>query len=276
MTFLSKVQLAVIAGILILVVSLFLANTSPSQKISSAEVSVSNEIQIKNYIEQARETLTTEQKIIIQELEVKLDNGRKNEKITLLDSLIKSWSTFKQPVSAAYYAEQLAQLIPTAENWENAGNRYLAATRFIQPDKRNPVFKSAIDCFDKTLALNPKNTAAKMNMAISYVEGSSDPMKGISLLKEIEKTDSNNIQLQINFALFSEKSGQFEKAIQRYEKVLQIDSNYVEAYLHLADVHENNGDKIKAIENLEKYLTLVDDITIKTEVKNYINKLKTN
>ena len=77
-----------------------------------------------------------------------------------------------------------------------------------------------------------------------------------------------------NFGFFSEKSGQWDKAIARFNKVLKIKPDFIEAYLHLADAYEQKGDKTKAIASLEKYSTLVDDPTVKTEVQNYINKLK--
>ena len=73
---------------------------------------------------------------------------------------------------------------------------------------------------------------------------------------------------------FSEKSGQWDKAIARFEKVLKIQPDFIEAYLHLADAYQQKGDQQKAIESLEKYVKLVDDITIKSEVQEYINKLK--
>jgi len=101
-------------------------------------------------------------------------------------------------------------------------------------------------------------------------------MKGITILREIEKTDSNNINLQLNFAFFSEKSGQWDRAIKRFEKVLKIKPDFIEAYLHLADAYEQKGDKGKAIESLEEYLKKTDDTTAKTEIQEYINKLKTN
>ncbi|MBA3706381.1 MAG: tetratricopeptide repeat protein [Bacteroidetes bacterium] len=90
----------------------------------------------------------------------------------------------------------------------------------------------------------------------------------------MEKTDSNNVNLQLNFAFFSEKSGQWDKAIARFEKILRIKPDFIEAYLHLADAYQQKGDKAKAIESLETYIKLVDDVTIKTEIQEYINKLK--
>ena len=80
--------------------------------------------------------------------------------------------------------------------------------------------------------------------------------------------------LQLNFAFFSVKSRQWDKAIRRFEKVLQIDSTYIEAYLHLADAYEQSGNKIKTIEVLEKYKTKTDDVLAKNEIEKYIQQLK--
>jgi len=270
----SKAQIAAITGTLLLIVLLFLANTRPPRKEELAVVQSSESaLNIESAIAEAKASLQPGQRATIKELETQFDHATTIQKAALSDSLTKKWDAFQKPVAAAYYCEQKAVIYSTSDNWTTAGNRYFNTTRLIQPDKRNALFQLAIRCFGKAVEINPGNTTAKINLAACYVEGTTDPMKGISLLKEIEKTDSNNINLQLNFAAFSEKSGQFDKAIQRYNKVLKIDPGYIEAYLHLADAYENKGDKPGAIESLEKYLSLVDDVTIKTEVKNYINKL---
>nr|MBA3972271.1 tetratricopeptide repeat protein [Bacteroidota bacterium] len=151
--------------------------------------------------------------------------------------------------------------------------RYYAATRFAEEADRHLLFDKAIESFGHVLELNPNNIDARISLASCYVEGSSEPMKGIGMQKEIEKTDSNNVNLQLNFAFFSERSGQWDKAIARFEKVLRIKPDFIEAYLHLADAYQQKGDKVNAVKSLETYISKVDDITIKTEIQDYINKL---
>jgi len=273
----SKAQIAVITGTLLLIVLLFIANTKPSKEVKTGdEQTQENGLNMETYIDEEQTSLPAQQRAEVQELQTQFDHATNLTKNSLLDSLIKKWDVFQKPVVGAYYAEQKAIINPDSKSWFEAGNHYFAATRFVKPDIRNSIFKFAINCFDKAVEMDSTNVNAKINLAACYVEGTSDPMKGISMLKDIEKKDSNNINLQLNFAAFSEKSGQYDKAITRYKKVIEIDSTYIEAYLHLADAYENEGKKSIAIENLEKYLSLVDDVTIKTEVKNYINKLKTN
>jgi cytochrome c-type biogenesis protein CcmH/NrfG len=131
-------------------------------------------------------------------------------------------------------------------------------------------------CYNKALAIQPNNIQAKIQLASCYVEGSTDPMKGIGMLKEVEQADSTNIQVQMVLGSFAVKSGQFDKAEARYQKVLKIKPDYLEAYLFLADIYEKKGEKNKTIETLEKYVALTPDKEIKEQIKKYIQQLKSN
>lgn len=269
----NKTQIAVIAGSIGLIVLLLFANTKPPKKEAKPEVTAREGLvaDMSEWVENVKATLDVNQKQALEKLEEALKTSP--DKKEIWSRFINWWDSLRQPALAAYYMEQLAIAAPTDKNWMEAGNRYYAATRFVKEAEKPLLFRKAIGSFEKTLELNPENTEAKITLAACYVEGSEDPMKGIGILREVEKTDSNNVNLQLNFAFFSEKSGQWDKAIARFNKVLKIKPDFIEAYLHLADAYEQKGDKAKAIENLEKYNSLVDDVTIKTEVQNYIKKL---
>jgi tetratricopeptide (TPR) repeat protein len=271
----NKKQITVIAGTLIIIVLLLFASTQlpEKEKVPTSDHAGEHE-GMSTLVESAKRVLAKDQKSVVIKLEEALKSNP--DKKTAFENLINQWDSLRQPAVAAYYMEQAAIVSPNEKNWNEAGNRYYAATRFAKETERHLLFEKAMECFGKVLELNPKNTEAKINLGACYVEGSSDPMKGIGMLKEVEKTDSNNVNLQLNFAFFSEKSGQWDKAIARFEKVLKIQPDFIEAYLHLADAYQQKGDKAKAIESLEKYITLIDDVTIKTEVQEYINKLKKN
>ncbi|MCE3280774.1 MAG: hypothetical protein K0S44_2965 [Bacteroidetes bacterium] len=270
----NKKQLVVLAGSLILIVLLLFANTKLPKK---AESPVSEHADhtsmatINSVVETAKEKLAKDKRLRVDKLEDALKTSP--DKKSAFENLINVWDSLRQPVVSAYYMEQAAIASPNGKNWMEAGNRYYSATRFAPEAERPMLYGKAIECFEKTLQLDPSNTDAKINLGACYVEGSAEPMKGIGLLKEVEKIDSNNVNLQLNFAFFSEKSGQWDKAIARFEKVLKIQPDFIEAYLHLADAYEQKGDRPKAIESLEKYKNLVEDVTIKTEVQDYINKL---
>lgn len=269
---LNKTQIAVISGSLLLTVLLLLANTKPSKK--EVENVAVESFSLDNAVAQLTASLPANQKEQAKQLEENLNSSANKQQA--FDTIIRFFDALKQPIAAAFYTEKVAQAFSTEKNWNTAGIRYYAATQFYDGQNKAMLFDKAIACFEKTVELNPSNVDSKISLAACYVEGTKDPMKGISLLKEIEKTDSNNVNLQMNFAFFSERSGQWDKAIARFEKVLKIQPDNIEVYLHLADACVQMNNKQKAIEYLEKYNSLVDDTTIKTEVKNYINQLKKN
>ena len=273
----KKKQIAVIAGSVIVFVLLLFANTKLPKKEGKQEMSGhvggNNTVaSINTLVENAKTALNAKQKLTFEKLEEALKTS--TDKKLAFENMISQWDSIRQPAVAAYYMEQAAIASPVEKNWNEAGNRYYAATRFAKEPEKPTLYNKAMECFEKTLALNPKNVEAKISLGACYVEGSAEPMKGIGMLRDVEKTDSNNVNLQLNFAFFSEKSGQWDKAITRFKKVLVIQPDFIEAYLHLADAYEQKGDKANAIETLEKYVTLVDDVTVKTEVRNYITKLK--
>jgi tetratricopeptide (TPR) repeat protein len=270
----KKKQIALIVGVVIVFVLLLFANTKlPSNKVEAEEESNSN-MALDNYLSKSIDALSTSAKNQVKALQKEAeDSGNKQQSFLKLVHLLDS---LRQPVAAALYSKQLAEQVSNEATLFEAANRIYNATRFVNQEIKAAFFEQAITLYQKTLELNANNTEAKISLAACYVEGSPDPMKGIGMLREIEKTDSNNVNLQMNFAFFSEKSGQWDKAIARFEKVLRIKPDFIEAYLHLADAYVNKGDKTKAIEALEKYKSLIDDTAIKTEISNYIDQLKTN
>jgi tetratricopeptide (TPR) repeat protein len=276
---LNSKQIAVIVGSIALIVLLLFANTKLPRKEDAAQVpsaeATTPATNINQLVEEAKSTLAPELKQQFENLEQSL-NQTSNKRV-VFERIVSKWDSLRQPAIAAYYIEQAAFATNNDYDWKSAGDRYYASIRFVKEEAVHQLlYAKAIECFEKAVELNPKNIEAKISLASCYVDGSPNPMKGIGLLREIEKTDSNNVNLQLSFAFFSEKSGQWDKAIARFHKVLKIQPDFIEAYLHLADAYERKGDKEKAIENLEKYSALVDDFSIKAEVQNYIKNLKTN
>lgn len=274
MTKIKKTQLVLIIGAAVLFVLLFFANKKPYAQTSDNgdQPAASNETSIESFVKTAESALAPALK---QQADNYLKTATGSEKKQWLDSLIVFWDKQKRPDVASFYFEEKAKDSKDAVTWFKAGDRYYYSVRFIKDQNElMPLYQSAMRCYENGLKLEPGNTEAKIMLASCYVEASPDPMKGITMLREVEKTDSNNVTLQLNFAFFSVKSQQWDKAIHRFEKVLQIDSTYIEAYLHLADAYEQMGKKDKTIEMLEKYKSGTDDELAKQEIEKYIQQLK--
>jgi len=277
MTKVKQTQLVLLAAAVVLFVLLYFAPKKPDHppvKEGMANNPTKAFENIESFVKTATGVLGPEQKTVHDSF---LKNVSGSEKSKWLDSLSVFWDKQKRPDIASFYTEKKAASENKATEWFRAGDRYYYSLRFIKDNNEVPaLYQAAMNCYENGLKLEPNNTDAKIMLAACYVEGSQDPMKGITMLREIEKTDSNNVKLQMNFALFSVRSQQWDKAITRFNKVLKIDSTYIEAYLHLADAYEQQGNKPKTIDMLEKYVANTNDVTSRQEVKKYIQQLKSN
>ena len=271
---LNKTQVSVIIGSVILIVLLLFANTKlPKKEVAESGHAGAAKNETVDLLEATKNNLSAEQKQKYKDSEAMINVSA--DKKSVFETIILQWDSLRQPVISAHFKEEEAAAFPSEKNWQEAGNRYYALANLLK-EQRTTLYAKAIDCYEKTLQQNPNNTEVKIDLAACYVEKGDNPMKGIGMLRELEKTDSNNVKLQLNFAYFSIKSGQWDKAITRLQKVLKLKPDYYEIYLHLADVYEQKGDKEMSKKYLEKFVTETDDLTLKNEFQGYINKLKTN
>lgn len=164
------------------------------------------------------------------------------------------------------------------ESWLASANDFLKGARLVHGESKSVLYKGAISAFEKALGFNPDNLSAKTNLGTAIVESSSllgnQPMKGITLLREVVQKDSNNIEANLQLGLFSVTSQQFDKAIERFNRILRIDSTHIDMYVYLGDTYLTMGDKPKAIESYENYKTRVKDTLIIKDIDEYIKKLK--
>ena len=275
MTLARKTQIALVLTAVVLFVLLFLApkthtgnlETKVNEKAKPTEVA-----SLETFITMATKSLKLDEKKLYDAL---LKSATSSKIDSAFNTVVQFWDKQKRPDFAAYFVEQTAKRKQTSLAYYKAGERYYYAVRFTKDNNEIPtLYQSAIRCYEKAIEKDGNNIDAKIQLAACFVEDGNDPMKGIGLLREVEKTDSNNVKLQLTFAFFSAKSQQWDKAIKRFEKVLVIDPLYIEAYLHLADAYEQQGQKNKTIEMLQKYANVTDDAMAKQEVLKYIEQLK--
>lgn len=240
-------------------------------------------------VEEAKKNISSEQKKKIELFEGNANDARTSaEKIHWLDSLRIVSAQWKNLLLSSFYHGQIAELKNIESEWFSSGEDFYRSAKFVpdNPDKnigtgqKTEMYRSAISSYEKALALNPNNLSAKTKLGVCYVESASalgnQPMKGISLLREVVQADSNNIEANLQLGFFSVTSRQFDKAIERFKKILKIDTTRIEMYVYLGDTYISMGEKQKAITSYEKYKTLVNDTLIKKDIEQYIKKLKTN
>lgn len=265
-----RLQWIVIACSLLLFVLLYFANKKPEKKAEDVPQKPKTEaVELRAFVD-AQVSSSTDS---VKKLAVFVEKNAGDTSV--INRLVELLKEQKMIVAATYYYEKKAALINTARSWLSAGNRYFYAVAYVREQNQvAALYQNAVRCYEKALEKDPAYTEAKIQLASCYVEGSTEPMKGITMLKELEKADSNNVQVQMVLAAFAVKSNQLDKAELRYQKVLKLNPQYLEAYLFLADVYEKQGNKAKTIETLEKYVSLTPDKEIREQIRTYIGQLK--
>jgi len=271
----TKGQIILVTAAVFLTVLLMFARTTPSAPVKPGAQQAPQGVEAnshghseEDHINDALAALTPQQKDNVKALQADAKNNA-----AAYDSLVKLWDSFQKPDIAAIYAEKAAEKKNTKDAWFYAGRRYYSAVGFVNANERGELYASAIRTFTKAQQLDPSDLSIKTQLAACYVEGTAEPMTGITMLREVVAADSANVSAQLQLAFFSVKSNQLDKAIMRFKKVLELDPQNIEVYLYLADVYEKSGDRANAVKSLEKYRNLVTDITVKTEVQGYIDKL---
>jgi uncharacterized protein HemY len=98
-------------------------------------------------------------------------------------------------------------------------------------------------------------------------------MQGIGLLLDVVKQDPTNRNAELNLGLFAMKSGQFEKAVDRF-KTLIAQKPEVEPYFYLAESYKQLGMKKEAIDAYQKCKEMMPDQNFDQRIDQYIKELK--
>ncbi len=210
----------------------------------------------------------------INELETQLGRATGGSKLTLQKQLAAAWDDVNQPAPAAFYYQAAARNENKLEDWLNAGNRFNDAYKLTQDTSAQPVFTlNAVEAFQNALKLKPASLEAKTGLGTAYVNGGATPMQGIALLLEVVKQDPNNRSANLNLGMFSMKSGQYEKAVERFKTVINQKPDF-EPYFYLAESYKQLGHKSEAIAAYQKCKELMPDPVFGQRIDQYIKELK--
>ncbi len=224
----------------------------------------------------AKKLLTPQMAAEISDKEARLKSSASDkEQITIAKDLAHTWDDLNVPAPAAFYYLSIARKENTAENWLNAGNRFNDAYKLTQDTLAQPTFLvNAVESFKKALQLAPDNLEAQTGLGIADVNGGApSPMTGIGLLLGVVAKDPKNLKANLNLGLFSMKSGQFEKAVQRFKTVVEQKPE-VEPYFYLAESYKQLGMKPEAIAAYQKCKEMVVDAAFNQKMDEYIKELK--
>jgi tetratricopeptide (TPR) repeat protein len=205
-----------------------------------------------------------------------LEKAMKEEKVLYLDSLIAFWDVKMKPdVSVLYYLEK-AKTVNNFEIWMQAGNRAMNLSYFPNFEDKHWALHQAIDCFDNASKIDPDNIDAQIRKASALVDAGDNPMEGIGLLRALEESNPDNVEIIFQLARFSVQSGQYDKAIERYNRALEIAPNILETYFYLGEALALSGNKEQARKNFDKYISTVEDPFVANQLEEYVKEVLKN
>ncbi|MFN8182733.1 MAG: tetratricopeptide repeat protein, partial [Bacteroidia bacterium] len=166
---------------------------------------------------------------------------------------------------------------PGENTWINAAYRYFDAFKLSGDSTlQSMMVQQAIESYGKVLAINPDNLDAKTDLGICYAEGSTTPMQGIMLLREVVEKNPGHANAQFNLGILSVRSGQYDKALERFSKVLEIDPKRTLARFMIGRVYAQQGQKEKALAALEQVKKESSDPQLLQEADQLINQIQNN
>lgn len=201
--------------------------------------------------------------------------GNTSKKADIYKQVAEIWLEHKQPAQAAYYYTEAAKLDNSEKSLNFAARLNSDLLRSAESASvRAWAAQQAIASYEQLLKLNPDNDTVKMGLAAVYIDGTPQPMQGIQLLLGITREEPDHIPANLMLGQLSIRSGQMDKAQERFEKVLSIERENTEALYFLAEVYKSKGNKQKAIELLEECKRIIDNPQFSKEIDEYINSFK--
>ena len=247
---------------------------------STAQSTESQTVTTESILNTAKLALTESQKIALLSIENQLKSAsNKGDSLKSLNALKQFWADSAQKLAPYLYFTYSAALLENSEKSLTFAAQQLVdnlLTPDAPPALQPWIAGNAKVLLEKALVINPKNDSAKINLGACYLFGnlSDNPMQGITKIKEVVDNDSTNSYGQFILALGGKKSGQYDKAIERFLTVLKIQPDHIEAMVHLAECYELTSQKALAIEWYTKVSNNVNIPEAKEAISKRIQELK--
>ncbi|MCW5908166.1 MAG: tetratricopeptide repeat protein [Chitinophagales bacterium] len=266
-------QILVIASCAVMCVGVYLFTSIKKPKETDAAAATAkkqggnpNELDIEEYV---AETAAIIQNDTIRKKVEKLISANDYE------NLVQEFAQQDKPLAVVYYLTKNAEAKNDVTYWVQTGDYCMLLLPTAPDDKaRQYLNNTAIKAYKEALALDSTQTENQLRLASAYMEGGQQPMEGVSILLDMVKKDSTNVDALLMLGRFGIVSGQYDKAIARLEKILYLQPQNSEALLLLAEAHNKLGNKEKAVELLERCKKTVTSPELKSEIDKFIQNIK--
>lgn len=236
-------------------------------------------IDLNTLLTAAKANITPSQAQRLTALENSVTRGDvKDQQIHAFHEIARFWLDSARKFDLyAYYTSEAAKLENSEKSLTFAARLFLDRLMMSgDPAMQNWLANNAKVLLENALKINPANDSSSIGLGACYLFGniSSNPMEGITLIKKVVDRNPENIYGQMMLALGGKKSGQYDKAIERFLLVVKKEPDNIEAIFHIAECYDLKGDKSNAIVYYEKARELVKIPQAKEELSNRIMELK--
>jgi len=240
--------------------------TNLEQSVSAEASGVSGEMHDPNVSPVDRDRM--------RELRVRMANEESKENFAIFaDSIGSLYASSGKYDSAAYYYESAAVKTPSNQRWEKAGNAYYEAYGFaMNEEKISYLAGKTRENLNKVIATNPDRLDLKTKVAMTYVS-SSNPMQGITLLREILEEDPTNESALFNMGVLSMQSGQYKRAAERFEELVRYHPDHIQGQFYLAVSYFESKQNNKAKKQFELVKNMTQDPMVLNSVETYLDRI---
>jgi tetratricopeptide (TPR) repeat protein len=273
----KKQQLILVSsGFILLILLFFFGNTIPPKKPGTpvaATNTAAKPVEINQLLTHAKERLTPQQLARVNAIENSISRGDvKNQQLQVYKQLASFWADsihLFEPY--AYYTAEAAKLENSEKSLTFAAHLFLNNLKTEgDPAMQTWLASNAKVLFEQALSINPANDSSRIGLGACYIFGnlSENPMEGITPIRDIVAKNPDNTFGQFILGLGGIRSGQFDKAIERFQFVVRKEPDNLEATLNLAEAYERKGDKANAV----KWYTVVKDKIPNAEAQAELDK----
>ena len=169
------------------------------------------------------------------------------------------WSSIDRNDVAATYRGEIAKKTDTFAAWNEAGDLYVRSYREVADSSQAQYFLSkATESYEHAVRLE-ENNETKIKLAKLHTDVHGDVMKGVMLLQQVVASNPNHIQANYELGLLSIRSGQNEKALERFTTVIREKPDFIEPYVLKAQLFMQEQRKDEALATLDEALSYADD-----------------
>lgn len=217
-------------------------------------------------------SLDKAQKINTLKLQITVKSSQEDY-LSSADGLASIYRELGMYDSAGYFLSLAADKYPSDEFSEKAGNAYYEAFGFaLDAEKVSFTADQTRKYLTQVLDKDPARLDLKTKIAMTYVS-SSNPMQGITMLREVLAQDPTNEDGLFNMGILSMQSGQYKRATERFEELIQYHPENLQGQFYLAVSYFEANQKNKAKAQFEKVKEMTQDEMILGSIQSYLDKL---